>query len=95
MNEKQTTFQKQMTAEMEQCGTKIEEVKSKAQQAKARAKLKYYDQLEDLRIKERGARLKLAECEQAAEGKDWEVLREEVETAVQNLKDGLKEAGKE
>ena len=90
MNEKQETFQKEIAAQLEQCATWIDEVKTKAQQAEGPVKIKYYDHLEDLRIRERGARLKLAECERT-KGENWEGVKSDVEAAVRSLKDGLEE----
>lgn len=86
MEEKQKAYQEQLESQLQELSAKIELVKAKAQEAEARAKIQYYDQLEDLRIKEKAARTKLSTLGRAG-ADSWEHVKEGVEAAMDDLRE--------
>lgn len=88
MNKQQEAYQEKIEAQLKEWSAQIDGLKAKAQKAEADAKLKYYDAIEDLRIKENAVRQKLTGLKDAG-GDAWENLKAGVEAAVQSLREAL------
>lgn len=88
MNENQKTYQEAMEAQLAQWSTQIDELKNKALNAQPRAKLGYYNKIEDVRIKENALRQKLGVLKESG-GETWEEIKSHVDAAAEELRQGL------
>ena len=89
MNDKQEAYLKKMEAQLNEWSAEIDLLKARAEKAGTEAEVEYQDRLETLRTRESAARAKLAELKQS--GADaWESLKSGVESAMADLREGLK-----
>ena len=77
-----------MEAQLREWGTKIDELKAKADKAEASAKIEYMKQLDSLKAKRDAARTKLGEIRAAGEDA-WESMKSGVEGAWSELKSAI------
>ncbi len=91
MSMKDAYLQK-IDAQMEEWKTEIDKMKAKADKADADAKLKYYEQIEELRTKQQAAQEKLRELRNSSEDA-WEDLKAGFELARVSLGEAIKSAG--
>lgn len=90
MSMKDAYLQK-IDAQMEEWKTEIDKMKAKADKADADAKLKYYEQIEELRTKQQAAQEKLRELRNSSEDA-WEDLKAGFELARVSLGEAIKSA---
>jgi len=90
MNSKQA-YQEKLDAQMREWNAKFEELKAKADQAKAEAKIEYYERIEELRSKQEVALRKLQEFGDSGE-QAWEDLKPGLEHAWNDLKTSVEKA---
>lgn len=88
MNEKRDAYVQRLKAKMDEWNAEIAKLSAKVDQAKAESKIKYYDQLEDLRAKRRDIQDKIAGIEQAGEGA-WEGLKQGLENSWEAFKTSM------
>jgi uncharacterized coiled-coil DUF342 family protein len=81
-------YQDKMEAQLKEWSTKIDQLKAKADQAEAGAKIEYYKQIDGMRAKAEAARAKLNELKASGEGA-WESLKGGVEGAWTDLKSSV------
>jgi len=86
-------YQDKMEAQLKEWQTKIDLLKAKADKAQADQKVKYYEKVETLRMKQMAANEKLKEIRKASEGA-WEDLKAGMEMAWEDLKLAIEEATK-
>lgn len=91
MNNARELYENEMRARLMGCSKKIDWLRTRAQNAAPREKLKLYDQLEDLVIKERGARVELNSLAKASE-EVWEHKQSVLDQAMNSLQNALREA---
>lgn len=84
-------YQQKMDAQFKEWQAKIDLLKAKADQAKAEQKIKYYEQIESLRVKQQHVHEKLEEMRSASESA-WEELKAGVDLAWQDLKGSVERA---
>jgi chromosome segregation ATPase len=82
--ENRQDYQRKVEAQLEKLNAQINEYKAKADQAQADAKVRYYDQLEELQTKRDAAQAKLSELQQASESA-WDEIRRGFENAWTEL----------
>ena len=90
MNMKES-YQQKLQAELDEWSAEINKLKAKADKAEADIKLKYYEQIEELREKQEAANGKLTEL-MAASDDAWEDLKAGAESAWLSLGDAVKKA---
>jgi len=92
MDEQQDkAYQEKIAAQLKGFAAKIDELKVKADQAKAEAKVKYAKQIDDLRVKQDSARQKLQKLKEAGGGALGD-LKRGLDAAVAELNTALHEA---
>ena len=84
-------YQEKMAAQLKEWQSKIDELKARAEKLEAEQKIKYYEQIESLRIKQQHAYDKLEQMHDASESA-WEELKAGVELAWQDLKQAVEHA---
>jgi hypothetical protein len=84
-------YEKKMQARLDEWDAEIDLLKAKADKAKADARVEYYKQIEELKIKKQAAGVKLAELRKAGDGA-WEDLKTGLESAWNSLGKAVKAA---
>ena len=85
MDEKQKAYQDQVEAQLHVWAARIAELKAKAENSEAKARVRYHEEIEDLQNRENEVRAKLAKLRNA--GSDaWESLKEGIEHAIHDLR---------
>jgi uncharacterized protein YjbJ (UPF0337 family) len=84
-------YQEKMRGELELWQAKIEVLKAKADVAGADQKIKYYEQIESLRVKQQQVHKKLDDLRSASEGA-WDEVKAGVEFAWEDLKSAVERA---
>lgn len=89
-------YQQMMEARLAEWGTRINELKAKADKAEAQAKVEYYKQIDALRNQQAAVQEKLRGLKDAGEGawedlkagleKAWDDLQTSIETAISKVK---------
>jgi nucleotide-binding universal stress UspA family protein len=87
-SEKRKAYQEKIEAQLNEWGTKIDELKAKAEKSKAELKIKYEKQIEELRNQQGVAQQKLLELKKSGE-KAWEGLKTGMEKSLEELKGSL------
>ena len=85
MSTKRDAYVEKLKAQLDEWNTDIDKLAAKAAQAEAKAKIKYQNQLDDLRAKRDDVRDKLLAVQQAGDGA-WEDLKEGLENSWEILK---------
>lgn len=80
-----------MEEKLKEWGDEIETLRGKADRLGARARSKFQEQAEELRVKQESARQKLQEMKKTG-GEAWEDLRAGAETALEDLKKAVDKA---
>jgi uncharacterized coiled-coil DUF342 family protein len=78
-------YQEKLEAQLREWSAKISELKAKADQASADAKIKMYQELDDLKARKGAAQEKLNEIK-AAGAEKWESLRAGADQTLADLK---------
>ena len=81
-------YQNKIEAQLNEWKAEIEKLKAKADQAEAETKIKLYEQIEGLRVKQQAAHDKLDSLKAVGENA-WEELKAGVESTFDELKKGL------
>lgn len=81
-------YEEKKEAVLRDWSARIDDLKKKADQSKADVKLKYYEQIETLRIKQENAKKRLRELKEAG-GEKWESIKNSIEDALNDLKDSF------
>jgi len=89
--EKEKAYQEKIATQLQGFAAKIDELKVKADQAKAEAKVKYAKQIEDLRVKQESARQKLQKLKEAGGGALGD-LKRGLDAAIEELNTALHDA---
>lgn len=84
-------YEKKMQARLDEWSAEIDVLKAKADTAKADARVEYYKQVEELKIKKQAAKAKLAELRKAGDGA-WEDLKTGLESAWDSMEKAVKSA---
>jgi uncharacterized protein with von Willebrand factor type A (vWA) domain len=82
---KKAAYRQQMEAQFKEWSAKIDALKAKAEKAEAKAKVGYYETIEQLRAKQEQVRQKLDGLKQAGAGA-WDDVKGGVEKAWTDLK---------
>jgi hypothetical protein len=90
MGKKEAYLEKQ-EARFRRYSAEIDKLAAQADEAKADARIKFYEEIEVLQARRNAARLKLDELK-AAGGEAWKELTGGVELAWQDLKDAVRDA---
>jgi len=90
-SEKKKAYQEKIEAQLKEWGTRIEELKGKAETSKAELKIKYEKQVEDLRAKQEVVQQKLREFKESGE-ETWEEIKTGMEKGLDELKDSFDRA---
>ena len=90
MNMKES-YQQKLQAQLDQWNADIDKLKAKADKVDADIKLEYYEQIEDLRVKQQAARDSLANLMSASDDA-WEDLKAGVESAWFTLGEAIERA---
>jgi nucleotide-binding universal stress UspA family protein len=91
MAKKRKVYVDKVEAQWKEWGTEIDILKAKAEKAKAGAKIKYYEKIQDLRARQDSLGLKLQELKGSGE-EAWEEVKTGVDKAVKDLKEAFKRA---
>jgi nucleotide-binding universal stress UspA family protein len=91
VSKKKETYAKKIDAQLREWGTQIDILKVKAGKAKAGARGKYLEQIEELRGKQKAAKQRLRELKGSGD-EAWEDFKDGVEHALGDLKRALKRA---
>lgn len=84
-------YEQKLQAQLDEWGAEIDQLKAKADNAKADAQLDYYKQIEELRSMQESARNKLAELKDAGDDA-WQDLKAGIDSARDSLGHALKSA---
>ncbi len=84
-------YEKKMQARLDEWGAEINVLKAKADKAKADARVGYYKQIEELKLKKQAASGKLAELRKSGDGA-WEDLKTGLESSWDSLGKAVKSA---
>ena len=76
---------------MKEWTAKMDVLKAKAEKAKGEAKIKYYEETEDLRTKQKLAKQKLQDLRESGDDA-WEELKAGGDKALDDLRDALNRA---
>jgi uncharacterized coiled-coil DUF342 family protein len=90
MNIKESYRQK-LQAQLDEWGAEIDKLKARADRADADIKLEYYEQIDDLRVKQQAVTDRLAELKSASDDA-WEDLKAGVESARFTLGEAVERA---
>jgi len=90
MSMKESYLQK-LQVQLNQWSAKIDKLKAMADKADADARLEYYEQIDELRVKQAAANIKLRELTDASDDA-WEDLKAGIESAWLSLGDSVKDA---
>lgn len=90
MNMKEPYRQK-LQAQLDQWSAEIDKLKARADEADADIKLEYYEQIEDMKVKQQAATDKLADIMSASDDA-WEDLKDGVESAWSSLDEAIEKA---
>jgi uncharacterized coiled-coil DUF342 family protein len=92
--EKREAYVQELKALTDELNAEIDKLEAKADQAKAEAKLKYLQQIADLRAKRKEVEDQVAKLQQAGEGA-WEDLKQGLESSWEILKASFMKAKSE
>ena len=84
-------YQEQIESKLNEWGEEVEQIRKKADKLGAEARVKYQEQIEDLRARQETARKKLEDLKRTG-GEAWEDLRSGAESALDELKKGVEGA---
>ena len=84
-------YEKKLQANLDEWSAEIDKLKAKADSATADAQLRYYKQIEELRLMQEAAGKKLDELK-AASDDAWEDLKAGVDSAWDSLSSSIKSA---
>ncbi len=87
------SYQQKLQDQLGQWSAEIDKLKARADKADANIKLEYYEQIEDLRVKQEAVKEKLADLMSASDDA-WEDLKAEVENAWSSLGESIESATK-
>jgi len=90
MSMKESYLQK-LQAQLNEWSAEIDKLKAMADKAEADTRLEYYEQIDELRVKQAAANIKLRELMDASDDA-WEDLKAGVESAWLSLGDSVKDA---
>jgi nucleotide-binding universal stress UspA family protein len=91
VSKKRKVYVDKVETQLKEWGTEIDILKAKAEKAKAEAKIKYYEKIQDLRARQESLGLKLQELKGSGE-EAWEEVKTGVDRAVKDLKEAFKRA---
>jgi chromosome segregation ATPase len=91
VSKKRKAYAEKVEAQLKEWGTNIDILKAKAEKAKAEAKIKYYERIQDLRAKQESLDQKLQELKESGE-EAWEEVKTGVDQAIKDLKEAFKRA---
>jgi archaellum component FlaC len=94
MAEKRDAYVQKMKAKIDEWNAEIDRLAAKADQSDAEAKIKYQEELEDLRAKREDFENRVASMQQAGEGA-WEDLKQGLENSWEILKTSIAKAKSE
>lgn len=84
-------YVQKLQAQLDAWNAEIDKLKAKADSEEADAKIKYYEQIDNLRKEQLDAQEKLTELQKAGETA-WEDLKAGVESAWDSLENAMKKA---
>ena len=85
------SYQQKLQAQLDEWNADIDKLKARAEKAESSARIEYYEQIEDLRLKQNAAKDKLAELHDAGDDA-WEDLKAGIENAWSTLGDSVEQA---
>ena len=91
LEDKKKAYQEKVETQLKEWGAKIDELKAKAEKSKADLKIKYEEQIEELRRKQEEVKGKLSEIKGSG-GEAWEDLKAGVERALGDLNNAIGKA---
>lgn len=89
--DEQEAYEQKWKARIDEWKAKIDFLEAKAEQAEADTKVEIQKQIKDLREKEKTARSRLEKIRQSG-SEAWSDMSQSMETAVENLKEGIEQA---
>lgn len=91
MEETKKIYEQKIQAQLDEWEAEIDKLKAKADQAEADARLKYYNQIEELQARHEEAAEKLAELK-AASSDAWKDIKAGLENARVQLDNAMRNA---
>jgi hypothetical protein len=91
MMDKKDAYVQKMKAKLDEWSAEIDRLKAKADQAEADSRIEYYNEIEDLRKKQRAAEEKLERLRRAGDGA-WEDLKTGIDDAWRDIQTAVKSA---
>ncbi|MAL77741.1 MAG: coiled coil domain-containing protein [Sneathiella sp.] len=84
-------FENKLRAQLDQWEAEINRLRAKADVAQAEARVKYHEEIEELRVQKREAEARLDELNNAGDDA-WEDMKAGMESAWKNLGDAVNKA---
>jgi alkyl hydroperoxide reductase subunit F len=91
VSKKKKAYLEKIESQLREWNTKIEVLKAKAEKLEAEARIKYFEEIKELRKKQDTIKQKLHEM-RGSGGEAWEDLKGGLDQAMDDLKEGLKDA---
>ena len=88
-SEKRKTYQEKVEDQLKEWGVKIDELMAKAETSKAEIKIKYLEQVEELKSKQGALKQRLGELKESGD-EAWEDFKDGLEDALDEMKKALK-----
>lgn len=85
------TYQQKLQAQLDEWNAEIEKLKAKSDKAEADIKLEYYEEIEDLRVRQEAAREKLTTLKNASDDA-WQDLKAGIDDAWHTLGEAVQKA---
>lgn len=84
-------YEQKIEAQLAEWDAEIKKLRAKAEQAEADAKIRYHEQVEDIRSMQRSAQAKFKELKEAGDNA-WEDLKAGMENARDSLAKAIRDA---
>ncbi len=91
--DRKEAFQDKLQAQLDEWSADIAKLRAKAEKAQADARLKYMDEVDELRAHQKKAEARMKEL-QSAQGEAWQDMKSGVEVAWDEMGDAMKRAWK-
>lgn len=88
-SEKRKTYQEKVEDQLKDWGNQIDTLKAKAEKSKAEIKIKYLEQVEELKSKQGALKQRLGELKESGD-EAWEDFKDGLEDALDEMKKALK-----
>jgi DNA repair exonuclease SbcCD ATPase subunit len=91
VSKKKEAYLEKMEGQLKEWGIEVDVLKAKAEKSKAEVKMKYLEQIHELKSKQGAVKERLNELRESGD-EAWGDFREDVEKALAEMKEALKQA---